>query len=74
LADWAAFYDLDPWDRSRADMNAAVICSTIARVNGCDLEPSAFMPRFGPEPEPKTDEEIRDVAFRLNAMFGGKVK
>lgn len=55
-------------------MNAAMICSTIARVNGCDLDPSAFMPEFGSEPEPKTDEQLRDTAFKLNAMFGGRVK
>jgi hypothetical protein len=74
LQEWFAYYELDPWCTDRQDANAAMICSTIARVHGADLPPSAFMPEYGPEPEEKTDEELRDAAFRLNAMFGGKVK
>jgi hypothetical protein len=74
LQEWFAFYELDPWTTDRQDAHAAMICSTIARVNGADLPPSAFMPEYGPEPEPKSDEELRDIAFKLNAMMGGTVK
>lgn len=73
LQEWFAFYELDPWTADRQDANAAMISSTIARVNGADLPPSAFIPNYGPEPEPKSDEDLRDIAFKLNAMMGGKV-
>jgi hypothetical protein len=74
LQEWFAYYELDPWTTDRFDSHAAMICSTIARVNGADLPPSAFIPEYGPEPEPKSDEQLKDIAVKLNAMFGGIVK
>jgi len=51
LTEWQAYYELEPFGPERADMNAAVISSTIANVNR-DSNSQAFsvedfMPKFG---------------------------
>lgn len=50
LAEWMAFYRIDPWGGQRTDIGAAVVASTVANVNrgkGRSFTPSDFMPRFG---------------------------
>ena len=75
LVEWAAVYDCDPWTEDRADMRAALVCSTLARVNGAKVTTADFMPNFGPrETEPMTDDELRHQAIVFAAMFKGKVK
>jgi hypothetical protein len=76
LAEWAAFYDLDPWTADRADMNAAMICSVLAHVHGVKAPPSDFMPEYGPPPEPveRSDEDLIGLAQKFNALMGGTVR
>lgn len=38
---WAALYAEDPWDATRQDLNAGVICSTIANYAGKKRKNSA---------------------------------
>jgi hypothetical protein len=78
LTEWMAFHNLDPWGEYRADLRAGIVASTVANVNtvrGRKFKPSDFMVDYlkRPEPEPKTVEELKDMAVRITAMFGGKV-
>jgi hypothetical protein len=43
LGMWAALYDVDPWDETRADLRAGIVASTIANVNRGRNQP-AFVP------------------------------
>jgi hypothetical protein len=72
LQDWIALQERDPFTSDRADLRAGIIAAVIANVNSSrrTFRPSDFMPEFGP-PQEQTDEDIRAVAIRANAMFGG---
>lgn len=52
--EWRAYYQIEPWDETRADWRAGMIASVIANVNrGKDqraYKPDEFMPRFGQTP------------------------
>ena len=75
LTEWRVFYGLNPWGPERADLRAGTVASVIANCHSTDrtFKPSDFMPDFSePEPEPQSDEDIRDMAIRINAMLGGE--
>jgi hypothetical protein len=72
IAEWAAYYQLDPFGSHRIDLGAAIVASTMANIHakkGHQFRPSDFMPTFGaPEPvKTMTPQEIHD---RLSMMFG----
>lgn len=75
LAEWAAYYGLNPWGEERADLRAGVIASTV--VNSLSekggFKPSDFMPKYGPQPEekPKSMSELKSAAMVMAAMFKG---
>jgi hypothetical protein len=73
--DWKSVYEADPWSEERADLRAGIIASTVANclTDKSSWMPSDFMPEYGtqPEPEPKSMEELRDIAIRMAAMMGG---
>jgi hypothetical protein len=73
---WREFNETDPITQDRADLRAALVCSTIAQAHGAKLKPSDFLPRYGPPPErePMTDEQLKNQAMKITAMLGGKVK
>lgn len=69
LAEWLAFFQLEPWGEERADLRAGIVASTIANVNRPAkrkkaFEPKEFMPQFGVEPD---DAEL--AALRLMAQM-----
>lgn len=60
LAEWMAYYRLEPWGEERADIRAAIIARTIAATvskEPPDLE--AFLPFR--DSEPQTLEEMKGV-------------
>jgi hypothetical protein len=75
LSEWLAYYGLNPWGPERADLRAGTIASTVANCmsDKGNYKPSDFMPRYGPKPEepPKSSENLKNIAIRMNAMMGG---
>lgn len=75
LSEWMAYYNLDPWGPERADLRAGTIAATVANCHaakGHTFRPSDFIPQYGKRVEvERTDEELRDLAIKANAMFGG---
>lgn len=75
LSEWLAYYGLNPWGPERADLRAGTIASTVANclTEKSDFKPSDFIPKYGPQPEeqPKTSEQLKNIAIRMNAMMGG---
>lgn len=60
LREWMAFYQMDPWGGERADLQAAIIASTMAnlwRQKGKPFQVGDFMPTFG-EKRRQTQEEM----------------
>lgn len=73
--EWAAFYELDPWDGERDDLLAGKICSAVAASVGVDSAPKEFMPDWLGEEQRKalpTKEEheakVDEVFARLKTM------
>lgn len=63
---WAALHERDPWDETRTDYQAALVCSTVANWSGRMLRegakpmtPCEFMP-FLKHDEPTTSQEPGD--------------
>jgi len=71
LAEWMAFYGIEPFGGVRGDLQAGVIASTIANVNkgkrGKAFTPGDFMPLMK-KPKQSEDEMINI----MNAMARGK--
>jgi len=74
LLHWLVYHEIDPWTEDRADLRAGIVAAVVASANSKrTFKPSDFMPEFGP-PQEQTDEDIRAIAIRANAMLGGTFK
>lgn len=79
LAEWQAFYALEPFGDWRADLRSAIVASVIANANRDAKKrhkPFAFkdfMPDFTPK-EPKSWKDILEVVKVANAVLGGREK
>ena len=70
LAEWMAFYKLEPFGEERADIRAAIVACTMANLWRGKSQPAHrledFMPKF--EPPPQMDwQEIKD---KLKGLMG----
>jgi hypothetical protein len=79
LAEWVAYYDVNPWDEWRADLRAGIVASTLANVHSSKkgkFKPRDFMVDFSKRGhrEPKTPEQLRQMAIKITAMLGGTVR
>lgn len=75
MAEWLAYFQLEPWGEERADLRAGIVASTIANVNRPAKRkqayaPKDFMPRFGAEPEDAETTALRLMA-RMRAALRG---
>ena len=76
LQEWVAFYELDPWTEDRADLRAGIVASTVANCHSTKgkFRPRDFMVDYEKRHrEPKTPEQLKELAKRITAMMGGKV-
>ena len=81
LAEWAAYYDLDPWgdedgERDRADHRAGVLAATVANSQphkGRPFKPTDFIPKRPPRhpPPERTDDDLQRLAIKANALLCG---
>lgn len=75
LAEWMAFYRLEPWGDERADMRAGIVASTIANVNRDAKKrpkpytPGDFMPQYDTQ-----EEDPEEAAMRLMAQMRATLK
>ena len=61
LAEWQAYYMLEPFGEERKDLRAGTISATVANIARGEqkpFQPSDFMPRFDQAEEPEGAEEI----------------
>ena len=71
FAEWAAYYDLEPFGERRADLRAGRICATFANVmGGGKATPADFMPSF----EPAQPESPAVMRAKLHMAIGKKGK
>lgn len=81
FAEWAQFYELEPWGEERADIRSGIVASTIANANRDAKKRKKpftvedFMPRFGQPARPakrqQTWQEQLAIVEMLNEAFGG---
>lgn len=66
--EWIAFYGLEPFGESRADLRSGIIAATFANANRAKgqrpFTAKDFMPRFGPH-----EEEKPEILRRKFEMF-----
>jgi hypothetical protein len=64
-----------PLGPARADVQAAIIAATVANANsgkGQPATPADFIPTWDRKPTQTVDEMVQ-IAYALNAAFGGSV-
>lgn len=74
---WSALYDIDPWGPERMELMLAQMCAVIANAHAPkgNFKVGDFLPRFEPEQHvERTDEELKDLAIKANAIMGGRMK
>jgi len=63
VAEWAAYYRIEPWGEERGDYRAAIISSTVYNMQRAKraklLTPKDFMPKFGAEIAQSVAHKIR---------------
>lgn len=73
LAEWMAYYDLEPWGGARGDLQAGIVASVMCnlrrdrRVRPTPFAPADFLLKFGDDPEEpvqQTPEEAFDALSR----------
>ena len=72
LAEWAAYYRINPFGSYRSDLQAANVAMVTAQVNakkGHVFKLTDFMLKFG-EPEPSKSMTPKEIRERINQMFG----
>lgn len=76
LAEWMAYYRIEPWGEERDDLRAGIVASTVAntardpRKRPRPFRPRDFMPDFG-RPEQTWQEQLQLVEM-FNRAFGGR--
>ncbi len=73
VAEWEAFFALEPWGGLRDDLRAGKLCAAVVnaapfRGGGPARMPADFFPTLAVPARKATAREIRDKA---NAFFGG---
>lgn len=70
MGEWLAYFRLDPWGESRADLRAAIVASTVANAmarkkGGGHFKPEDFMPYL----ERDRQQGDADLSRRLRAAL-----
>lgn len=72
IAEWMAYFAIEPFGERRADLRAAIIAATIANAQRAKdsrpFKPQDFMPDFEAD---YTDGETADLLARAQAALGG---
>jgi hypothetical protein len=62
LAEWMAYFELEPWGEERADLRAGIVASTLANIHRSDktraFSPLDFMPYSEKIVRPISEAEI----------------
>lgn len=69
VAEWMAYYRLEPWGEERADRRSAIIATTIANIhrgkNRAPYKIEQFMPKFD-----RPRQHWKDIKERFARAFG----
>jgi hypothetical protein len=75
LAEWNAYYGLEPFGEERADLRAGIVAATLANVfrekSAKAYKPVDFMPQFD-KPQQQDWQTMLAQVKMINAAYGGK--
>ena len=75
IAEWRAFYSLEPLGERRGDAQAALISCTMRNIwrgkSAAVAKMGDFMLDFEPKPKEQSEEEMKRVLIQLTGMMGG---
>jgi len=72
LAEWMAYYALDPWGCQRDDLQAGIIACTIANANsgkGRAFQPIDFMP-YADGKQDQTQDDMKAILETIAGQHG----
>jgi hypothetical protein len=76
FAEWAAYYQLEPWGEERADVRHGILTSVLANCHrgksAAAFKPKDFIVDYE-KPSQPDPHALRRQAEMLNALFGGRV-
>jgi hypothetical protein len=81
FAEWAAYYQVEPFGEARADLRAAIVAKTMADLWRGEGEPvpiENFLPLLQEPPDEEDEEQVEayqqylQVVEMLNVAWGGK--
>lgn len=78
LAEWMAYFMVEPFGEERADVRAAIVAATVANTardpkrRRRSFQASEFMPRFERKKERQTWQEQLQIVEMFNVAFGGE--
>ena len=76
IAEWRAFYSLEPLGERRGDAQAALISCTMRNIwrgkSAAAAKMSDFMLDFEPKP-PQSEDDMKRVLIQLTGMMGGEI-
>lgn len=78
LAEWEAYYRLEPFGEERADLRAGIIAATEANAHRDAkkhrkaYEPGDFMPRFDLQQKKQSPQQTREFARMMAAAGFGR--
>jgi len=74
LAEWMAYFEIDPFGEERADLRAGIVASTVANSQrgrrGTAFKPKDFMPKFG-QTRQSAGQQL-DIIRQLHQQWGGE--
>jgi hypothetical protein len=72
IAEWMAYFQLEPFGERRADLRAGIIASTVANAHRAKdsrpYKPQDFMPDFE---SGRTEDDAADLLAKAQAALGG---
>lgn len=77
VAEWRAFYSLEPLGERRADAQAALLACTMRNIwrgkNAAAAKLGDFMLDFEPRLREQSEDEMKRVLIQLTGMMGGEM-
>jgi len=77
LAEWQAYFRLEPFGEERADLRAAIVAATVANTardrkrRRRPFQAAEFMPHFERKAQQSWEEQLQIVEM-INVAFGGR--
>jgi len=71
LAEWTAYYGLEPFGAARDNLHAGIVAATAANIMGAKAKPGDFMLETT-RPKQQTPQDMMAMCRMIHTHLGGK--